>query len=437
MSNTGGGRTTAKATNERTRSERQGRDATACRRCTVMPLFGSLTLARVVARSRDEPIRIDRRPRQPIDGVLVRVHVRQAVRIPAVVHSARAGSRVPHLDQLVLAPREDDALGRVPPRGLDVPPVALQADDLVRGLEVPDRRRLVVAARHEVDVIGCERDVAHRLLVRAERLDVVHRRLPVLDDAALVRRQHQQVVVRPRHDSHRVLVRVGDDALEVELESVPLSELARVAAGDEATAVGRPRHRRDRRARLVHRERDPLRTDAHRRVVVDVVDQRREEARAVGRRLQHGSISVVARERALVLLVQQQVGVEVDALARHRRLLLAGLGEDRRLVATTTTGAHARAAPTATRTIATTAAAAGIVEVTRVVRHTTNERDRRGRTRGLACWWGRPLECGAHTAERARSKKQPRVKDEPVKKELHPASAPPSERQKSSAFGTG
>lgn len=39
-----------------------------------------------------------------------------------------------------------------------------------------------------------------------EHLDVVHVGLPVLDVAAVVRRQHPHVVVRPGHGSHWAVV---------------------------------------------------------------------------------------------------------------------------------------------------------------------------------------------------------------------------------------
>lgn len=55
-------------------------------------------------------------------------------------------------------------------------------------------------------VDGCKPGFSNGLLVSLEHLDVVHVGLPVLHVAAVVRRQHPHVVVRPGHGSDRTVV---------------------------------------------------------------------------------------------------------------------------------------------------------------------------------------------------------------------------------------
>mmetsp|Transcript_23590 Transcript_23590/g.31642 ORF Transcript_23590/g.31642 Transcript_23590/m.31642 type:complete len:133 (-) Transcript_23590:497-895(-) len=65
----------------------------------------------VVATAGQEPVAIDGVPAHLIDGRVVRMDF---------VHVATARSRVPNLNVLVLAAREDERLGRVPVTRLDI-----------------------------------------------------------------------------------------------------------------------------------------------------------------------------------------------------------------------------------------------------------------------------------------------------------------------------
>ena len=182
-------------------------------------LHGSdvINLDQIVPAAAQEPVRVGRRPRQAIHGVLVRMQVREASR-----RRTAAGSRVPQFDELVLAAREEEPLGRVPLARFHVPSVALQAGHLGLRLQVPDGAGLVVAAGGEVAVARREGQVADRLFVCFESLQIVQCRLPVFHHAALVAGEQQLSRVRPLHGADGLVVRLRHDALEVELQAVPV-----------------------------------------------------------------------------------------------------------------------------------------------------------------------------------------------------------------------
>lgn len=52
-----------------------------------------------------------------------------------------------------------------------------------------------------------------------EHLDVVHVGLPVLDVAAVVRRQHPHVIVRPGHSPHRTVVGLWEEGSKIIISS--------------------------------------------------------------------------------------------------------------------------------------------------------------------------------------------------------------------------
>lgn len=71
------------------------------------------------------------------------------------------------------------------------------------------------------------------------RRQIIHVRLEVLDDAALVRRGKVRARVRELHRAHGAVVRL-QDRLEVEGQAVPERELAGLRAGQDAPCFGRP-----------------------------------------------------------------------------------------------------------------------------------------------------------------------------------------------------
>lgn len=95
---------------------------------------------------------------------------------------------VPELDEIVLAPRHNQALVRMPVDTLDIPSVTLEALFLSRFLKRPNFHCAVVTRAHEPAVIGTEAEIADCFSMCRENLQVVHIGLKVLDHAPLIGR---------------------------------------------------------------------------------------------------------------------------------------------------------------------------------------------------------------------------------------------------------
>mmetsp|Transcript_6660 Transcript_6660/g.20255 ORF Transcript_6660/g.20255 Transcript_6660/m.20255 type:complete len:241 (-) Transcript_6660:68-790(-) len=156
---------------------------------------------------------------QPI-AVLVAAETHHGVLVSVQGADLAASARIPHLDQVILTARDQHAARRVPVDALDVPAVAGELALLAAAGKVPHLHAAVVRTADELVVGRTEGEVTHRLSVTLPRLDVVHVRLPVLDHAAIVRRNQPVIVVTPLHGTQSSVVRL-QNGLKVERDAVP------------------------------------------------------------------------------------------------------------------------------------------------------------------------------------------------------------------------
>ena len=181
----------------------------------------------------------------------------------------------------------------MPRQALDVPAVRLPLEPLAdeqpverAALKIPHLDGGVVGARRVLGVGRAVREVADRRVgVRLELLDAVERRLPVLEDAGVVARDHPLLAVRPHRDAHRRLVRLLR-RLEVEREPAPQREHPVVRARQQPPPLRRPHAHVHRAAVLVRRRVHKLGADARAR-----------GAEVRRRRAQVGDRRVVVRRR--------------------------------------------------------------------------------------------------------------------------------------------
>jgi hypothetical protein len=73
------------------------------------------------------------------------------------VESSQASpcARVPELDLVVLRPRDNQTLGRVPVAGLDIPVMSGQSGVSGSGGEIKDLECGIVRRRQELGIAGC------------------------------------------------------------------------------------------------------------------------------------------------------------------------------------------------------------------------------------------------------------------------------------------
>jgi len=106
----------------------------------------------------------------------------------------------------------------------DIPSVPCQ-NALAAFFERPDSDRRIVARRRESTVVGAERQPTDGFAVPRPRGQVVHIRLEVLDDAALICRRQVGTGVRELHGPHCAVMRL-QDGLEIERQAIPERELS-------------------------------------------------------------------------------------------------------------------------------------------------------------------------------------------------------------------
>ena len=149
---------------------------------------------------------------------------------------------VPELDEIVLAPRHDQALVRMPVDTLDIPSVTLEALFLSRFLKRPNFHCAVVTCAHEPAVVGTEAEVANSFPMRRKNLQVVHVGLKVLDHASLIGREDPGARFGVLQGANCVVVRL-QNRLKVERQAVPKGEFATGRAREQPATLGCPLQR--------------------------------------------------------------------------------------------------------------------------------------------------------------------------------------------------
>ena len=131
-------------------------------------------------------------------------------RVLVVVQCAeiRTGSGIPKFDQVVLAARHKQTLGRMPLHTSHIVPMPGQALFHFSPLEVPYLDATIVTSGTKALVVWCERDIPYRFTVTVEQGDVVHIWLEILDNASIVAGYKPGARVGPFCSSYGVVVRL-------------------------------------------------------------------------------------------------------------------------------------------------------------------------------------------------------------------------------------